>query len=211
MFVGVLLAQSLGLRAVSGGVVVPLLATQILWINLVTDGPPALALGIDPADEGLMREPPRPAGERVITPRMWRDIAMVGTVMATGTLFVLDASMPGGFFEGWGDLRFGQTMAFTTLMLFQMFNVVNSQSDEQSAFARLFHEPVAVGIDRAVGRTAGRGRLPPSPPARLRHGRSERRGLAALRRGGEHGLVGHRDQESADSKPSHQAGLRSHH
>ena len=74
----------------------PLLATQILWINLVTDGAPALALGVDPADEGLMQQPPRPVGERVITPRMWRGIVFVGVIMAAGTLFVLDASLPGG-------------------------------------------------------------------------------------------------------------------
>jgi magnesium-transporting ATPase (P-type) len=113
-------------------------ATQILWINLVTDGPPALALGVDPADEGLMEQPPRPPGEGVITPRMWWGIAFVGVIMAVGTLFVLDASMPGGYVDGTGDLRYGQTMAFTTLMLFQIFNVVNARSDVRSAFYRLF-------------------------------------------------------------------------
>jgi Ca2+-transporting ATPase len=46
--------------------------------------------------------------------------------------------MPGGFVEGEGSLRYGQTMAFTTLMLFQMFNVVNARSDERSAFVHLF-------------------------------------------------------------------------
>jgi Ca2+-transporting ATPase len=138
MFFGVLLAAQIGLDATGGAVVLPLLATQILWINLVTDGPPALALGIDPADEGLMRQPPRAAGERVITPQMWRGIALVGAIMAAGTLFVLDASLPGGFVAGAGDLRYAQTMAFTTLMLFQIFNVVNARSDERSAFVRLF-------------------------------------------------------------------------
>ena len=58
--------------------------------------------------------------------------------MAAGTLLVLDASMPGGFVAGSGDLRYGQTMAFTTLMLFQLFNVFNARSDERSAFAHLF-------------------------------------------------------------------------
>jgi Ca2+-transporting ATPase len=138
MFFGVLLADRIGLFAEEGEVVLPLLATQILWINLVTDGPPALALGVDPPEEGLMRQPPRPAGERVITPRMWRGIAFVGVIMAAGTLFVLDAALPGGFVEGTGDLRHAQTMAFTTLMLFQLFNVVNARSDERSAFRHLF-------------------------------------------------------------------------
>jgi Ca2+-transporting ATPase len=50
---------------------------------------------------------------------MWFGIFFVGAVMAVGTLFVLDASLPGGFVEGSGDLRYAQTMAFTTLVLFQ--------------------------------------------------------------------------------------------
>jgi Ca2+-transporting ATPase len=138
MFFGVLLARPIGLDSGGGGVVLPLLATQILWINLVTDGPPALALGVDPADDGLMDQPPRPAGEGVLTGRMWRGIVLVGIIMAVGTLFVLDASLPGGFVEGSGSLAHAQTMAFSTLMLFQIFNVVNARSDERSAFVRLF-------------------------------------------------------------------------
>ena len=138
MFFGVVLARQIGLQADGAGVVLPLLATQILWINLVTDGPPALALGVDPADEGLMRQPPRPPGEGVLTRQMWRGIILVGTIMAAGTLFVLDASLPGGMVEGTGNLRHAQTMAFTTLMLFQIFNVINARSDERSAFNHLF-------------------------------------------------------------------------
>jgi Ca2+-transporting ATPase len=65
---------------------------------------------------------------------MWRGIAFVGLVMAAGTLFVLDAALPGGFIAGDGELRYGQTMAFTTLMLFQVFNVFNARSDDRSAF-----------------------------------------------------------------------------
>ncbi len=138
MFFGVVLARQLGLEISGETVVLPLLATQILWINLVTDGPPALALGLDPADEGVMDQPPRPIGEGVLTPRMWRGIVFVGVVMAAGTLFVFDASLPGGFVEGSGTLRYAQTMSFTTLMLFQMFNVVNARSDDHSAFTHLF-------------------------------------------------------------------------
>jgi Ca2+-transporting ATPase len=139
MFFGVLLADRIGLHVEGhGGVMLPLLATQILWINMVTDGPPALALGVDPAGEDLMRHPPRPAAEAVVTPRMWRGILFVGVIMAAGTLFVLDASLPGGFVGGSGDLRYAQTMTFNTLMLFQIFNVVNARSDERSAFVHLF-------------------------------------------------------------------------
>ena len=139
MFFGVLLAERIGLHAQdNGGLVLPLLATQILWINLVTDGAPALALGLDPADEDLMEQPPRPHGERVITARMWAGIMFVGVVMAAGTLFALDAALPGGFVEGAGDLRYAQSMAFTTLMLFQMINTFNARSDERSAFSHMF-------------------------------------------------------------------------
>jgi P-type Ca2+ transporter type 2C len=140
MFFGVLLAGVLGLSG-EGLLALPLLATQILWINLVTDGPPALALGLDPADPDVMNRPPRPQGSGVITPRMWSGIAFVGFVMAAGTLLVLDASLPGGLIGGSGDLPYARTMAFTTLMLFQIFNVFNARSDERSAFSGLFHNP----------------------------------------------------------------------
>src|SRR5690606_16241928 len=63
MFFGVLLADLLGLTdAGHGELVLPLLATQILWINLVTDGAPALALGLEPPDPDVMSRPPRPRG-----------------------------------------------------------------------------------------------------------------------------------------------------
>jgi Ca2+-transporting ATPase len=153
MFFGVLLAKYIGLKAGEDGLALPLLATQILWINLVTDGAPALALGLDAADEGVMDKPPRPRGEKVITGRMWWGISFVGAVMATGTLLVLDASLPGGFIEGSGNMRYAQTMTFTTLMLFQMFNIFNSRSDEQSAFAGLFRNHwlwMAVGVSVAL-------------------------------------------------------------
>ena len=138
MFLGVIFAKAIGLHAVDGTVVLPLLATQILWINLVTDGAPALALGVDPAEPGLMSLPPRPRNEGVITPRMWSGIVFIGIIMAVGTLFVLDAGLPGGFIEGSGTLPYAQTMAFSTLVLFQLFNVLNARSDDKSAACGLF-------------------------------------------------------------------------
>ena len=139
MFFGVILAPRLGLTAEgASGVALPLLATQILWINLVTDGAPALALGVDPAEPELMERPPRPRTERVITGQMWIGIVFVGVVMAATTLLVIDASLPGGLIEGSGDLTYAHTMAFTTLILAQLFNTFNSRSDERSAFVHLF-------------------------------------------------------------------------
>ena len=138
MFFGVLLADLVGLKGEEKTVVLPLLATQLLWINLVTDGAPALALGMDPPDADAMRKPPRPTGEGVITPRMWLNIVYLGLIMAVGTLLVLDASLPGGFIEGSGDIRYAQTMTFNTLVLLSLFNIFNARSEDQSAFTGLF-------------------------------------------------------------------------
>jgi Ca2+-transporting ATPase len=141
MFFGVLLGGVIGLVAGEGSaLIVPLLATQILWINLLTDSGPALALGVEPADPDVMNKPPRDPKSHVINRQMWFDILFVGVIMMIGTLLVLDGSLPGGLIGGaqGGDLRYAQTMAFTTLVFFQLFNVFNSRSDEVSAFKGLF-------------------------------------------------------------------------
>lgn len=149
MFLGVLLASHIGLTAAAADtIVLPLLATQILWVNLVTDGLPALALGIDPADPDVMSQSPRPKGEGVITGRMWFGIVVTGIVMAVGTLLVVDACLPGGLIAGSGTLSYAQTMAFTTLVMFSLFSVFNSRSDEASAFPVMLKNPWLIG---AVG------------------------------------------------------------
>ena len=67
---------------------------QILFVNLVMDGPPAMSLGVDPVSPDAMRRPPRPARERILTrPRLLR-ILLASAVMAAGTLVVL-ANAPG--------------------------------------------------------------------------------------------------------------------
>ncbi len=138
MFLGVLLAEVIGLRAEGTAIVLPLLATQLLWINLVTDGAPALALGLDPLDGSLMSAAPRPKRQGVITPGMWIGIFLIGAIMAAGTLFVLDAALPGGVIEGDGTMRHAQSLAFNTLVLFQLFNLFNARSDRDSAFRDMF-------------------------------------------------------------------------
>jgi Ca2+-transporting ATPase len=139
MFFGVVFGNVIGLKAESAaGLVLPLLATQMLWINLVSDGAPAFALGLDPTDAGVMTKPPRPQSERVITPRMWAGVVFVGVIISAGTLLILDASLPGGLIEGSGTMRYAQTMAFTTLVFFSLFTVFNARSDELSAFHGMF-------------------------------------------------------------------------
>lgn len=138
MFFGVLLANIIGLQTEDGLIVLPLLATQLLWVNLVTDGAPALALGVDPGGAHVMLRPPRIKGERVITSEMWFGIAFVGVITAVGTLLVIDACLPHGLIEGSDSIPYAQTMAFNTLVLFSLFNVLNARSDEQSAFVGLF-------------------------------------------------------------------------
>jgi Ca2+-transporting ATPase len=138
MFFGVVFSAPLGLTGQQSGIVLPLVATQLLWINMVTDGAPALALGVDPPDTGLMDQPPRPTKEPVITLEMWLGIGFVGLIMAFVTLYALDAGLPGGFVAGSGNLAYAQTMAFNTLMLCQVWNVFNARSDTRSAFSHLF-------------------------------------------------------------------------
>jgi Ca2+-transporting ATPase len=138
MFFGVLLADRIGLKGEDNAVVLPIVATQLLWINLVTDGAPALALGVDPPDASAMTKRPRSREERVITGRMWFGIVFVGVISAVGALAVLDASLPGGYIEGTGSLPYAQTMAFTTLVFFSIFTAFTSRSDERSSVEGLF-------------------------------------------------------------------------
>jgi Ca2+-transporting ATPase len=139
MFFGVVLAGLLGLATGRGeALVLPLLATQILWINLVTDSLPALAVGVDPPDTGLMRRPPRDPQLGVITPRMWCGIALAAAVIGTGTLLTLDAGFPGGLIPGRGPVEYARTLAFNTLVAYEFFDVFGARSDEESVVRGLF-------------------------------------------------------------------------
>lgn len=138
MFLGALLAGVIGLKSGAEAVAVPLLATQILWINLLTDSAPALAMGFDPAPADIMKRPPRKITDRMIDSRMWRDIFWIGIVMALVTLVALDLGSAGGLLGGTEGLAHGRTMAFTTLVLAQLFNCFNARSEIKSAFKHLF-------------------------------------------------------------------------
>lgn len=140
MFCGVIFAQVIGLGSETGSaLIVPLLATQILWVNLLTDAGPALALGVEPPDPDVMQKSPRDPKSRVVTPIIWFDVFFVGVIMMLGTLGVIDASLPGGLIpRAGGTLVYARTMAFTTVVLFQLFNAFNARSDERSAFDQPF-------------------------------------------------------------------------
>jgi P-type Ca2+ transporter type 2C len=145
VFLGVVGASFIGLKeagavtgAVTGAVVLPLLATQLLWINLVTDSAPALALGVDPPVGDLMARPPRRANERLIDARMWRDVLEIGLVTAVLTLLTIDMNLPGGLIEGSHSLASARTAGFSVLVLASLFNCLSSRSDIASAFTQLF-------------------------------------------------------------------------
>ena len=140
MFVGVLAAGAIGLADATGadGLIVPLLATQILWINLVTDSALALALGVDPAVRDVMDDPPRGINDRIIDRSMLTTIALIGTTTAVVGLIALDLELPGGLLGGSGTIESARTMVFTTVVLAQIFNAFNARSDTVSAFVRPF-------------------------------------------------------------------------
>ncbi len=135
VFFGVVLAGVIGLtEASTAGIVVPLLAVQILWINLVTDSGPALALGLDPEIDDVMARRPRHMDERVIDAKMWGIIAFVGVVMAAATLLTMDMFLVGGLISGSDNLEVARTAGFTTLVFAQLFNVFSARSPITSAF-----------------------------------------------------------------------------
>ena len=142
IFLGVALAGVIGLASGDGsGVVLPLLATQILWINLVTDSGPALAMGVDPSVEDVMARKPRRSDEPVINRSMWSGVISIGLVMAVTALLTIDIFLPGGLIEGSDSLDVARTAGFTTLVLAQLFNTLNSRSEDVSAFHHLFVNP----------------------------------------------------------------------
>jgi len=124
------------------GMPLPLLPLQILWVNLVTDGLPGLALAIEPAERSTMRRPPLPVGEHIMGRGMWRDIAWVGLLMG----FV---SLSFGYFSwthGGAEETHWRTIVFTVLTLSQMGNAMAIRSSHDSLFRiGLFSNPAILG------------------------------------------------------------------
>jgi Ca2+-transporting ATPase len=117
----ILLAPFLGLP-------LPLLPIHILWINLVTDGLPGLALAIEPAERGVMRRPPRPPDESIFAGGMWQHIVWMGGLMAA--LVLLNLAWDFGH-----DDSAWQTTVFTTLVFAQLAHVLAIRSERESLFS----------------------------------------------------------------------------
>ncbi|MEK7323320.1 MAG: cation-translocating P-type ATPase [Pseudomonadota bacterium] len=111
---------------------VPFNPLQILWVNMIMDGPPALALGLDPARPGLMTEPPRDPRAEILTARRLGRLAGFAAIMTAGTLAVFHYGLRSG------DATHAATLAFTTFVFFQLFNVFNARAEHASAFDVLF-------------------------------------------------------------------------
>jgi Ca2+-transporting ATPase len=141
VFFGVVLADVIGLTGSGEGIVLPLLATQILWINLVTDSGPALAMGVDPSTADVMARKPRKPTDRVIDGRMWAGVVATGAVMAAVTLLTIDLYLPGGLLAGDRSLEEARTAGFTVLVFAQLFNCFNARSEQGSGFRYLFVNP----------------------------------------------------------------------
>ncbi len=132
-FVSFLLSCNLGeiltiFVAILIGLPRPLLPIQILWVNLVTDGLPALALGLDPAERDVMRRPPRNPKEGIFSGKMGFNISSQGLFIGIITLIA--------FYYGYSkySLDVGETMAFGTLSLSQLWHSLNTRSDKYSIF-----------------------------------------------------------------------------
>ena len=134
-FVEYLLSTNLGeiltiFIAIMINLPLPLIAIQILWINLLTDGFPALALSVDPVEKGIMERAPRKKEEKIISKNIAVRMFFVGMIMMIGTLFLFNKFLPN---EG-----YARTIAFATLIIFQLFHVLNVRV-RHSAFIRLFN------------------------------------------------------------------------
>jgi Ca2+-transporting ATPase len=119
------------------GLPLPLIALQILWVNLTTDGLPALALGVDPKAPDIMQRPPRPPAEGVFSPTVNGLLAVISLYLSV-VLIPLFAYYyywnPRGLADPEQVLIEAQTMVFITLVLAEMVNAFNCRSDHLSLF-----------------------------------------------------------------------------
>lgn len=113
------------------GLPLPLFPVQILWINLITDGLPALALGVDPPDPHLMEKPPRSRGEGILPPSKQKQIVWQGLLLTVGAL----SSFTISYLWLKTSIDTARTIAFTTLVLIQLLHALNFRSEKHSIFS----------------------------------------------------------------------------
>lgn len=125
------------LVTVLAGLPAPMSAIQLLWINIIMDGPPAMALGVDPPRADVMDRPPRAPDERMLNARRLIAITRSGAVMALGTVAVFAAA------RQVTDGTTAATMAFTTFVLYQLCNALTARSEDGPVLGRhQLHNPV---------------------------------------------------------------------
>ncbi len=117
------------------GLPIPFNPIQVLWINIIMDGPPAQSLGVEPPEKGVMERPP--LKEEIIPRKNLIKIVVAGVVMSVGTLVLYYYLLSGGV-----NLTKAMTMAFTVFVMYQIFNVFNCRSDGGFSNKFLF---IAVG------------------------------------------------------------------
>jgi Ca2+-transporting ATPase len=115
------------------GLPTPFTAIQILWVNIIMDGPPAMTLGVEPARPGIMDSPPRPRDAQILPLERLARLSLYGLAMAIGTLAAYAWGERGG-----ASHRYAVTLAFTTFVLFQFFNILNARAEHISAFGAQF-------------------------------------------------------------------------
>ncbi|HZK43594.1 MAG TPA: calcium-translocating P-type ATPase, SERCA-type [Syntrophomonadaceae bacterium] len=116
------------------GMPLPLLPIQILWVNLVTDGLPAMALGLEPPEPGIMDRKPRPKKESIFARRLGWIILGRGLYIGVITLVVFTIGLIYAQINGIYDLNIPRTMALTTLVFCQLFYVFECRSEKHSSF-----------------------------------------------------------------------------
>lgn len=136
MFVGTILAGVFGLRY-EGDILLPLSAAQILWMNLVTDGAPALAFALGRSAPGVMDVPPRQPDSPILERTGWVLLAVTGTVLASVFLFVLDVLYAGGVWTAHSfSPIYARSAAFYTLVTARLLNSLNFMDLHGSVFRR---------------------------------------------------------------------------
>ncbi|KAG8190383.1 hypothetical protein JTE90_022027 [Oedothorax gibbosus] len=107
----------------------PLNAMQILWINIIMDGPPAQSLGVEPVDHDVLKQPPRNVKEPMITRELITNVIISALIIITGTMWIFRTEMSDNMVT-----RRDTTMTFTCFVFFDMFNALSCRSQTKSIF-----------------------------------------------------------------------------